>query len=335
MRAGGKAKPRTLETLQFTLELLKRIPRRPRQVSAPDLHAQLTSAGFQRDLRTVQRQLDELCECFDIERDDRSKPYGYQWKERAQGLSLPGLNEKESLLLALAQEHLRNLLPDEVLRSIQPFFEQARRNLMPVGAQGEAARAREWMRKVRVVSTSQPLLPPPIRPGVFEAVSTALYRDLWLDVHYRNSRDKEVHANVMPLGLAQQGTRLYLVCRFEGHDNERSLALNRLLDAKCTNRTFTRPAGFDLQLYDQDGRFGYGSGERIKLNIRIGEQAGKHLLESRLSQDQEVVEEEGHYVIRATVTKTEQLKWWLRGFGDEVEVLAPAELERALRSGGS
>jgi hypothetical protein len=111
-----KGKASTLETLRFTLELLKRIPR-THKVSAPELYRQLSDAGLERDLRTVQRQLDELAQHFDIERDSRSKPYGYQWKPAARGLSLPGLNEKESLLLTLAQQHLRNLLPAEVLAS--------------------------------------------------------------------------------------------------------------------------------------------------------------------------------------------------------------------------
>jgi hypothetical protein len=74
-----KAKPGTLETLQFALELLKRIPR-THKVSAPELYRQLNDAGWERDLRTVQRQLDELSQHFEIDRDERSKPYGYQWK---------------------------------------------------------------------------------------------------------------------------------------------------------------------------------------------------------------------------------------------------------------
>jgi hypothetical protein len=46
-----------------------------------------------RDLSTVQRQLEMLTEHYDIERDDRSKPYGYRWKESAKGLSLPVMTE--------------------------------------------------------------------------------------------------------------------------------------------------------------------------------------------------------------------------------------------------
>jgi predicted DNA-binding transcriptional regulator YafY len=328
MKSASRARASGLETLRFTLELLKRIPR-GRKVSAPELHKEMLAAGFRRDLRTVQRQLDELTQQFDIERDDRSKPYGYSWKPAAKGLSVPGLNEKESLLLALAEQHLANLLPLEVLRSMQPFFEQARVNLAPHAA-ASAQAARAWINKVRVVSTSQPLLAPRILPEVFSAVSSALYADQWLKVQYRNSAGNQLDACVMPLGLAQQGTRLYLVCRFEGYEDERSLALNRILEASNTGRPFARPPEFDLGAFDDAGGFGFGSGKRIQLEILIQSQAAVHLLESKLSQDQSSAAEGDRYRIKATVCETEQLKWWLRGFGNAVKVVRPASLAKQL-----
>lgn len=323
-------KPPTFETLRFTLELLKRIPRN-RKASAPELHKALNEAGFQRDLRTVQRQLDELAHEFDIERDDRSKPYGYQWKSNARGLSVPGLNEKESLLLSLAEQHLRNLLPSEVMRSMQPFFDQARRNLAPQTDRLPTARqAREWLGKVKVVSTSQPLLPPRIAPQVFDAVTTALYSNTWLDVTYRNAAGGSTKSTVMPLALAQQGTRLYLVCRFRGFSDNRSLALNRLATAHATGLQFQRPTDFDLQQFDNAGGFGFGSGRKIKLEFLIRKEAGVHLVESKLSDDQTEKVEGDNLRIRATVSETEQLKWWLRGFGREVQVLSPSSLAAQL-----
>lgn len=322
-------KTNTLETMRFALELLKRIPR-THKVSAPELLKQLTDAGFQRDLRTVQRQLDELTHHFEIERDDRSKPYGYQWKLQAKGLSLPSLTDKESLVLALAEQHLRSLLPAEVIGSMQPYFDQARTTLRRPDDHGDALPAREWIDKVRVVSTSQPLLPPTIKPGVLEAASSALYANRWLNVEYDNSGNRHLSATVMPLGLAQQGTRLYLVCRFQGYDNERSLALHRISSATISNLGFERPPDFDLAQFDADGRFGFGAGKSIRLVILIDKAAGLHLLESRLSEDQVVKEEGDCYRISATVVDSAQLIWWLRGFGDEVQVISPKRLAARL-----
>jgi predicted DNA-binding transcriptional regulator YafY len=308
-------RPDTLETALLAIELLRRIPR-GRKVTASELHDQLKDAGIERELRTIQRQMEMLSEHFEIERDDRSKPYGYRWLDQAKGLAVPNLTAQESLLLGLAEEHLKNLLPARLMKSMEGFFAQARINL---GPGSNAKMEREWPSKVRVVATSQPLLPPKIVPGVFEVVSEALYGNHWLRLDYRNAGGKRATVEVMPLGLAQQGPRLYLVCRFRGYDNERSLALHRILSAETSTLTFERPKEFDLKKYDDDGRFGFGEGEKVRLSFRIESDAGLHLLESPLSNDQHVVEcGVGTLEITATVVDSAMLEWWLRGFGASV-----------------
>ena len=308
-------RPDTLETALLMVELLRRIPR-GRKITARELHQQLKDAGFERDLRSIQRQLETLSEHFDIERDERSKPYGYRWLGHAKGLALPHLTPQESLLLQLAQEHLKNLLPARLMASMEGFFSQARRNL---GDNPDTVLEREWPRKVRVVATSQPLLAPTIQPGVLEEVSEALYANRWLQLDYRNAAGKRSHVKVMPLGLAQQGPRLYLVCRYDGFDNERSLALHRIRKAEASTLHFERPAGFDLQKYDDDGRFGFGEGRRVVLSFAIEKEAGAHLLETPLSNDQQVREVDGGWLeVSATVVDSAMLEWWLRGFGGAV-----------------
>lgn len=307
-------RPDSLETLQISLELLKRIPK-GRTITAPELREQLADAGFERDMRTIQRQLETLAEFYDLDRDDSTKPYRYCWKERAKGLSLPSLSTQESLLLMLAEQHLSSLLPAKLMKSMEGFFTQARSQL---GGNGSTQREREWLEKVRVVSTSQPLRPPKIDPAVFDQVSNSLYGNQWLEVDYKNAAGKRTSTRVMPLGLAQQGPRMYLVCRFDGYDNERSLALHRILTARATTLTFERPKDFDLKQFDDNGRFGYGDGKHIRLSFCIEKEAGLHLLESPLSADQKVVELDDAYDITATVVDSEMLEWWLRGFGESV-----------------
>jgi predicted DNA-binding transcriptional regulator YafY len=307
-------RPGSMETVQLTIELLHRIPRNTK-VTANELQTQLAAAGYERDLRSLQRQLRQICDHFDVECDDRSKPYGYRWKEKARGLSLPGLNQHESLLLTLAEQHLRNLLPPKLMASMDGYFRQARSNLQhPTKANLE----KEWLKKVRVVSATQPLLPPAIDGDIFTQISNALYNNLWLKITYRNAAGKETDGRVMPLGLAQQGVHLYLVCRFEGYENERSLALHRFVNAESGTMKFTRPANFDLSRYDDDGRFGFGEGERVKLSFNISKAAGYHLLEAKLSGDQEVEETKDCYRISATVVDTAMLDRWLMGFGIDV-----------------
>lgn len=323
-------RPDTKETVLLALELMRRIPKSG-TITTRELHDQLADTPLARDMRTIQRQLEMLIAHFDIECDDSSKPYGYRWKKSAQGMGLPMLTEQDSLLLALAEQHLHQLLPASMSKYLESFFAQARRNLDPIRAHdplhaNKGKREREWLKKVRVVSMTQPLLPPKIKLGIFEQVSNALYGNLWLNVDYENAAGKCTHAEVMPLGLAQQGPRFYLVCRYKDFDNERSLALHRIINAQASTLTFERPKNFDLEQYDNDGRFGFGNGKRIKLTLHISQAAGFHLIESPLSTDQQVRTLKDGYEITAAVVDTSMLDWWLRGFGDALYSVKKAQI---------
>ena len=303
-----------MEAVLFTLELLQRIPRN-RKVTAAQLREQLCAVGYDRDLRTVQRQLEALSERFGIERDDRSKPYGYRWGAAAKGFCLPMLTEQQSVLLALAEQQLHNLLPASLMKSMGGFFEQARYNLLP--AEGHV-HGQDWLSKVRFVSETQPLLPAKIRPGVFEAVSNALYEDRWLRVCYENKNGRRTTGEVMPLGLAQKGPRLYLACRYRDYDDDRTVALHRIISAKALTLGFDRPPEFDLRKFSAKGELGFGSHGRIKLSFRVRKGAGAHLLETPLSTDQEVEEVGDELEITATVEDTFELEQWLLGFGEDI-----------------
>jgi predicted DNA-binding transcriptional regulator YafY len=319
-------RPDPLETLQLALELLRRIPK-GRTITATELRLQLRDAGFEREPRSIQRLLETLTEFYDIERDDSTKPYLYSWKENAKGLSLPGLSTQESLLLTLAEQQLSSLLPAKLMKSMEGFFNQARGQL---DAKDATQPEREWLDKVRVVSTTQPLLPPKVDDDVFQQVSNALYANQWLEVDYKNAANKKTSSKVMPLGLAQQGPRMYLVCRYEGYDNERCLALHRIVSAKASTLTFGRPKDFNLKQFDDDGRFGYGDGTQIRLSFRIEKDAGLHIVECPLSADQQVVELEDAYEITATVVESAVLDWWLRGFGDGVSEIKRTRIKRII-----
>ncbi|MEI2625960.1 MAG: WYL domain-containing protein, partial [Giesbergeria sp.] len=146
------------------------------------------------------------------------------------------------------------------------------------------------------MATSQPLLPPKIVPGVLEIVSEALYSNRWLDLDYRNAEWKTEQGGSHALGPGPAGAAVsILFAAIAATTTRRNLALHRILSAEVSTLTFVRPKDFDLRKYDDDGRFGFGEGEKVRLVFYIERSAGMHLMESPLSTDQQVVEhEDGH-----------------------------------------
>lgn len=312
-----------LDTSLVLIELLRAIPRK-RFVTAVQLAQTLANSGYERSLRSVQRLLEQLADHFPIECDTRSKPYGYRWREGAQGFHLPMPTPAESILLRLAQTQLQALLPGSLDSVLQPLFSSAKHALDTAPSQ---APQRRWLEKVRRIPTSQPLLPPKMQPGVLDTVTSALYLENKLRVTYHNVEGEQKEAVVWPLGLALQEPRLYLVCRFEGYDNERILALTRIKHAEMLDEHFTYPESFSLTNYDAEGRFAFGQGRKVRIEFRIAKSTGWHLLESPLSTDQKADIEDDALLISATVTDSNLLHAWLRGFGDELWDLEILDVE--------
>lgn len=319
-------RPRPHDTLQLSIELLHSIPKRG-TITATELRQKLADDGFAREPRTIQRLLESLCDAdlYGIERDISSKPYRYRWKENTKGISVGSLNTQECLLLTLAEQQLGALLPAKLMKSMDGFFAQARSQL---DEKTPDQREREWLKKVRVVSTTQPLLPPKVMPEVFQQVSDAMYDNQWLDVVYQNANGKKAGTyRVMPLGLVQQGPCMYLACRFEDYNDNRTLALHRIMSATASTLPFVRPKDFDLQQLNDDMGFGDGSPKMIRLRFRIDKANGLHILECPLSADQTHQELPDGYVITATVADTDVLGRWLNRFGDGVSEIKRTTLK--------
>ncbi|WP_394389214.1 helix-turn-helix transcriptional regulator [Shewanella woodyi] len=302
------------ESLNLALEILKRIPR-SRYVTVKELHDQLCEAGMSRDIRSLQRIMETLSVQFNIERNDKSKPYGYKLAHGNAALSLPTMSAHESLLLSLSQQYLSNLLPGNVMASMEGFFQEARYNLSVTTPH---QKEKDWLKKVRVVSETQPLLAPTLDMKALQAVTQGLYEDRYLVIEYVNSKDEQKKATVMPLGIAQQGSRLYLVCRFEGYTNERTVAIHRVRQAALSTFNFERPKDFDFAQYDADGRFGFGEGKHCRIKFCIKKTDGYFLRETPLSEDQDLIEFNEYFQVFATVIDSLYLQKWLNSFGDNV-----------------
>ena len=157
------------------------------------------------------------------------------------------------------------------------------------------------------------MVPPDIKPRIFDAVSEALYKDVKLRIRYRNVRDEECEAAVSPLGLVQQDVRLYLVCRFEGYDDVRHLALHRLLDAETLDCPGERPEGFDLDRYVVQRHFNYANSGKIRLILEFtSAETARNLKETPfVGQTSFKVLPDGAWRLEAVVDDTVILDGWI------------------------
>lgn len=314
-------------TLQRQWQTLRLIPRHPRRISATDLHAQLSADGYKVAKRTVERDLQTLSSIFPLVADERAKPYGWSWHQDAPAFDLPGLSNSEALTLLLAREHLAALLPASTLAQLRPHFRMAESKL---AAFGEHSGAADWMDKVRVIPATQPLLAPRIDGDIQATINDALLLGKQVQVTYRK-RDAGADETypIHPLGLVQRGQVLYLVCTIKTYPHLRLLALHRIQSAVTLEQALTKPADFSLDTYLESGAFGWLPGPAIRLEAVFTAEVAAHLEETPLADGQTMTPlADGRVKVAATVRETLQLRWWLQGFGDAVEVLSPPSLRQ-------
>jgi predicted DNA-binding transcriptional regulator YafY len=317
------------ETLHRQWQMLRLIPRYPYKITAKQLYEKLHAENYVVTKRTIERDLMTLSESFPIVSDERDKPYGWSWAKDGVVFDLPGLSSTEALTFNLVEQHLKPILPASTLTQLQPYFVTASEKLASMAVHSPA---HSWLDKVRVIQPTQTLLPPTIDSEAQRVVSEGLLQDKQLKVAYQKRGDGKTEEYVIhPLGLVERGQMIYLVCTMFSYQDVRILALHRIRYAEMLEESSKRPKGFSLDDYIESGAFGFGGGETIRLKAIFKNPAGDHLHETPLSVDQVLSAQDDSYLkLTATVVNTEQLRWWLLGFGEQVEVLAPAHLRKAI-----
>ncbi len=320
--------PSTQQTLFRQWLMLLALPRAPLRTTAADIADRLAGEGHRISKRSVERDLQALSEVFPIECDDRSKPYGWSWMRNAPSFSLPGMSPLQALVLKTAEVHLKGLLPASQLAELKPLFQQASQTL---GTKPNREGLAAWPRSIAVVPATLPLIPPEIDPEVLRTIHQALidHRQVRITYQPRATKQNKTYA-IHPIGLIQRGSVSYLACTVEDFDDPRLLAMHRIRKAEGLDAAARKQPPEVMEAAKEMVGSGFSDRGPIKLVMRMASDAIAHIEENRLSADQTISETDDPdwMLVKASVNDTEQLRWWLFGYANRLEVISP----RSIRS---
>ncbi len=306
--------------------MLRYVPRYPAKTTTSSLTKVLKTNGFEVTQRTIQRDLKALADLMPGLQVDEEKDFpGWSWSKDAMLLDLPTMNSNMALTFQLADNFLGRMFPPSVLKQLKPYFDSANNILQAV----DNTSYTNWGEKVRILSRTQQLVPATIKESVVTVIYEALFKGQQFRGRYVRRDGDEVEYDIHPLGLIFRESVVYLVATVWSYKDPRHLALHRFSHCDLLKDKVVPPQGFDLDRYLEKGSFQYAEteNEMIRLKVQFFNWAGHHLLETPLSDDQEVSEsDDGDMQIEATVKASSQLRWWLLGFGDYAEVLEPMAL---------
>lgn len=338
-------RPDTTLVVERLMDMMSVLPRAPEWMSTAEVHDRLKFMGYQVDRRTVVRDLNKLADRFGFERrgdaeageeGNKRKPlsYAWRWPTRSIGIGAPAMTEIEALTMTMVRDHLDALLPPMVTDALSAQFDRAEERLKKApGIKG--AGLKNWGRAVHIVPPTQPLQRPKVKRSVRDAIYQCLATHTRFTGWYQGRGAKEAKDMLFnPLGLVIRGEVTYLVATVWDYDDVRLYPLHRFERARKEDDARRELPGFSLEAFltAQNGLgFATGRGD-VALRLRFRNNVGLHLLETPLA-DNQAAEDLGNGILEltATVPETAQLTWWLLGFGDNVEVLAPAELRGKMR----
>ena len=320
----------------LVIETIKRLSgSSQRWVTNAEIVDDIKGQGYSVATHNIRRDLNALLPIHpQLEINDNSKadegpinglPYGYRWVgkdlEPTTGITLP-----EALSLVMVERYLSQSLPVLLTQSLNDIFSKAQQTL----ELHKKSEITHWPDKIAVIQPAQTLIPPKVNQDVLTTVHEALLKEKQIRVVYQSTNQetsKEKTYRLHPLGILQRGPVTYLSAMANDYEDAYIYALHRMKSAELLDQDSRLIANFNLNSFAQkQGHF--GSGEIINFKAKLCEHLATILEETPLSESQLItdVNKTGFREINATLPNTWQLRWWILGEGERIEVLKPAEL---------
>ena len=308
------------EAIRRGFSILGSVSRSP--MSSRDIFRRLYDDGFNVSIRTIERDLSRLPDIFPslIEVDDRSKPFTYRQPVNARKYS--AMNPTEAICLELAFSFLNPILPKKTLDPINPYLKEADAVLN----ESHAKKYKNWKDKVLTINEGLQLQSANVIQKVINNIHEALWDEKVVIAKYQ-SRTKKYADNykIHPAGLIYRGRIIYLICSFDDNLNKIVyLPLQRFKSIEILPEEKSFHHGKKVSNLVKDLLGFKLNNKKLKVKLKFSKMAGAHLFETPLSKKQTIKEtRDGYFMVEDEVIDNMELRYWIRAFGDEVEVVQP------------
>ncbi len=221
--------------------ILDCIPLAPQRTSVCNLRVKLVDRGFEISIRMLQRDLQLLYEqgCFGLEKDMRSKPYGWSINSQWRGGNLKIMSSEVAEHYLLLEQLLPQSVPSDVKQSVHTKAEQALKRF--------TGRVPNWLSTLPKPSLKVNIdthLIAQIEHAIKHkrAVSAELYRVLYDEAHWLKFAELSFY------NLVEQGG--VLMAQFmvgELHDKCYQMPVYRIRNVHILQKTRREPSAEQLK----------------------------------------------------------------------------------------
>ena len=235
------------------------------------------------------------------------------------------MNPTEAICLELAFSFLNPILPKKTLDPINPYLKEADAVLN----ENHAKKYKNWKDKVLTINEGLQLQSANVTQKVINNIHEALWDEKVVIAKYQ-SRTKKYADNykIHPAGLVYRGRIIYLICSFDDNPNKIVyLPLQRFKSIEILPEEESFHHGKKVSNLVKDLLGFKLNDKKLKVKLKFSKMAGAHLFETPLSKKQTIKEtRDGFFMVEDEVIDNMELRYWIRAFGDEVEVVRPKTL---------
>ena len=149
-------------------------------------------------------------------------------------------------------------------------------------------------------------------------------------VYFTMSRKKETRRKVDPYRIWFFNGTFYLIGFCHSREEVRIFALDRIKMLHQTKEPFQIPENFDLDEF-LGASFGIYQGEPTRVKIRFSPEVAGYIKEKIWHDSQKLEpQEDGSLLFEAVVAGTQEIMYWVLGWGSHAQVLEPESLKEEI-----
>ena len=164
----------------------------------------------------------------------------------------------------------------------------------------------------------------------FSQLQTAIVNKRKVNLRYHSLFEgKIIDVELCPYHLFYNSRAWYVLGRSSMHNSIRTFKLNRIKELKITDKCFLGGEDFDLNEYLGRAWSMIPEGRIYNIKLRFLPKVANNVTEVQWHSTQKVtIHNDGSATMEFCIDGLGEISWWILGYGDQVQVLAPKALRK-------
>ena len=168
---------------------------------------------------------------------------------------------------------------------------------------------------------------------VFSLLQNAIRKKRKVRLHYASIYEgADINTLFCPYHLMYNKRAWYVIGSSSIHKSVRTFKLNRIKSLQVQDKCFLENKTFDAHEYLGKAWSMIPEGKIYNVSLQFSKKVAKNVSEVRWHCSQKTIQNpDGTLSVEFRVDGLSEISWWILGYGDQVEVLAPAALRNRIK----